>query len=202
MIGPGTRLLYEPLFICPWGTLHSIPEKTVARVMHEDDDLRIVYAGKIDARINTSSAEGIPLDYKTESRRAFPDKKANQFLGYCWLTDSNEIAIQKIGMQGAPWTNKEGLIKKSSSRANHFYLLNYTDELIEDWLENTIYTAKMWITHMETGFYPQHRTSCMEYSRPCAYWRVCEDRREHEEEVLATYYQDSKPWDILNPGRD
>ena len=182
--------------------IHSIPEETIARVMYDDDDLRIIYAGKIDLRINTpDGGSGIPLDYKTEGRKSFPDKKSNQFIGYCWLTESNEICIQKIGFQGAPWAQKDGMQRNSKSRENYQRTLTYTDEVIEDWIENTIYTCRQWVTNMHTGFFPQNRTACNQYGKPCSFWRVCEDKRENEQEVLSIYYQAKEPWDIFKAKR-
>ena len=84
-----------------WNDIISI-EKIASKVIYEDVDQVLMYEGKIDLIIGlkmSGLSVATPIDHKTYSRRYPISDMNNQFLGYCWLLDSNYIMINRIGFQ-------------------------------------------------------------------------------------------------------
>ena len=75
------------------------PEEKVVKVLFEDEFIKVVWVSLIDVQIKARDGSVIPVDYKTEKRRSDPDKKSNQFIGYCWAKGVNHMLVAKIGLQ-------------------------------------------------------------------------------------------------------
>ena len=165
----------------------DVPEKTLTRVLYEDEQFIVVWAAKIDVIVDGPGMDKISLDYKTESRRSQPDKKANQFTGQAYVTDRLEIAVQKIGLQ-----------KTDNTRKNHFYLLAYEAGEIADWVDNTMEWVKHYLFYAKRQRFPENRTSCHQWARPCQFFRICESPGPDEKAVTAGhYYTQVEAWNPL-----
>ena len=164
-------------------------ETNEAKVIFEDENYVFFWTGKIDVRVSGPGFEDIPLDYKSESRRFTPDKKANQFMGYAWLTDSTDLAIQKVSLQ-----------ETKKYRTHPFYHLSWMQEEIDDWVENTIGVIKQYVFYRDIKWFPQHRPNCMAFGRPCSFTRICEAGGS-KQEIASANYVVGEPWSILR-GRE
>src|SRR5204862_6305778 len=71
------------------------------------------------------------VDHKSSSRRGTPSGLDNQFLGYCWALDVNNLVINKIGFQKT--------LKNEDKFERH--VKSYSKELLDEWRVNSIRSA-------------------------------------------------------------
>lgn len=159
-------------------------ESPFARVLHEDDELKIIYCGVIDLLTNVAI-----VDHKTSSRRGEPTGLSNQFMGYCWALGTNNLVINKIGFQKT-LKNEEKFER---------YTKSYPPELINEWKENTICKAKSLykdLLDIENMSRKKNYTSCDKYSG-CIFQKVCETVPEARDFVIQRDYLIGEPWKPL-----
>lgn len=166
--------------------ISSLPEKKHIRVLFEDDAIRIVYVALIDVEINLNGVP-TPVDYKTEKRKSDPDKKSNQFIGYCWIRDVNHMIVAKIGLQKS----------LPPSEKYRTYNITYTNEEIAEWKREVIYSCRQLLGYYATEYWPKNRTSCFKFNRMCAFAPICEAPPSQRNRVIATQYQEGKKWNPL-----
>lgn len=143
-----------------WNNIVSV-ERVGSKVLFEDDDIIILYEGKIDLVLKIGN-ELIPIDHKHSGSRRDPNQLANQFKGYCWLLGTNNCIVNEIGFQ------------KTVDAKDKFrrHTISYSDNIISEWINNTV----LWIKHQlgleELGLAPRNYTSCDKYSG-CDYKHIC-----------------------------
>src|SRR5208337_1490553 len=125
-------------------------EETASKILFENDDLVIVYQGRLDLGIYMPSCPNLPVDHKSSSRRGKPTYLSNQFRGYCWLLDVNNIIINKIGFQKS--------LKPEEKFERH--TLSYSPDLIEEWRQWAIFKILEYIENSKHEIYPPDFTSC------------------------------------------
>lgn len=161
-------------------------EKVASKVMYEDDEIVIVYEGKIDLGIALSNYPIMIVDHKTEKRKNPASDMTNQFMGYCWLLDTQNIIINRIGMQTT--------VKPADKFIRE--VLSYSKARLEEWKNNSIFWIKQAIQYIEHDIYPMNLTSCDKYSG-CTYRSVCKCSPEDRDLQLQKLFQIRETqWDV------
>lgn len=158
-------------------------EKVGSKVMFESESLKLIYTFKIDLVAEQGKIIA-PFDHKTGQRRHSPTSMSNQFIGYCYGLNTNNIVINKIGFQKtlAP-----------SQRFNRF-ILTIDDQRIEEWIKNTIWWSHQIVEAEESGYWPQNLTTCDKYSG-CPYTPICETDPESRLYKIERDFQIGETWD-------
>ena len=164
-----------------WETLAI--EEVGAKVLFEDDYLKVIYNFKID-RLARNGSIIAPWDYKTSKRRTETSSLSNQFIGYAWGTDSSYVVIDKIGFQ------------KTLKREERFQriILPYEQERITEWQQNAIHWAFVYDACLNTGKFTMNLTSCDKYSG-CIYRPICEKGPSSRQWVIERDFQPRETWD-------
>jgi PD-(D/E)XK nuclease superfamily len=188
----------------PWMTLAV--EEVASRILFENEELKIVYTGKIDRFVEQGNIRA-PMDHKSSERRGDVSSMSNQFIGYCFLLDCYNIIIDKIGFQKT---------LKPSERFQRF-VLTIDDGRIDEWKDNSISTI---LLHLMTTspddidaleYFRIYRslnrlseesmqsnmnlTSCDKYSG-CTYRAICESNPEGREWIKERDFIVRTPWDV------
>lgn len=169
----------------PWSTLAV--EEIASKIMYEDDDLQIIYTGKID-RVVEQGRIRAPMDHKSSSQRSDPTTLSNQFIGYPWLLGMQQIIVDKVGFQ------------KTLKRQERFqrYVLTIDALRQQEWVNNSIYWIKKF--HQESilgGHFPMNLTSCDKYGS-CIYSKICEINPEGRNWKKESEFVVGQKWD---PGK-
>lgn len=165
-------------------------EEPFSEVLYERPDepgregIRILYEGIIDLIVEHPSPHGIYIvDHKTASRRGNPQKLSNQFMGYCWALNMNQVIINKVGFQ------------KTLSASERFQRLfvQYERDLIREWVQQAIYWAQVLIGYMDQNYFPPNFTSCDKYGG-CIFQQVCGTIPQVRDFKLQSFYYQGEPW--------
>lgn len=184
-----TSVLYQFSEYCkfysndPWSTLAV--EEVATRIMFEDDELQIIYSGKIDRVVEQGNIRA-PMDHKTSERRSDPSSLSNQFIGYCWILGMQNIVIDKIGFQKT---------LKPTERFQR-YILTIDDSRVQEWLENSIFWIRSWVeNNLKKDHFPMNLTSCDKYGS-CIYSSICESSPEGRDWKKERDYVLGDTWDV------
>lgn len=161
-------------------------EEVGSKILFEDETTKIIYNFKIDMVAEQGSIIA-PFDHKTSSRRQAPNSLSNQFIGYCFGLDVNNIVINKIGFQ------------KTLSRSDRFqrFILTIDQARIEEWKANSTYWAFEILKHQESNYWPMNLTSCDKYSG-CIYSHICEKTPESRQMTIDRDYRIGEKWDVAS----
>jgi PD-(D/E)XK nuclease superfamily len=162
-------------------------EQVASKVMYADENLTIVYDAKIDWIISLGNTPILPVDHKTSSRRGMTNEMSNQFMGYCWMLSTNNIMVNKIGLQ------KTVKPKDKFERP----IISYAPSVIDAWINNSVWWIKHILDCEERGVWPQNLTSCDKYNSVCQFYDVCKSPTESREHTLSSLYDiRTAPWDV------
>jgi len=167
---------------CSWQILEV--EKPFARVIHEDENIKIIYCGIIDLLTNVAI-----VDHKSSSRRGTPSGLSNQFMGYAYSLDVHNVVINKVGFQKT-LKNEEKFERHTKS---------YPTDNLNEWKENTIkvgleiYKGLNDVLELQKN---KNFTSCDKYSG-CIFQRICESSPEAREFVIQKDYRIGDSWKPL-----
>lgn len=170
-----------------WTDIRGV-EIISSRVLHEDDDLMIVYESKNDLIVGLPNGKLMPVDHKTVSKRKPPKELSNQFLGYCWMLDVKTVTINDIGYQQT--------LKPEETFMRH--VLTFNSDAISEWREQTVWWVKHTLDNASSGYFPPNFTAChRDTNMICSYLEVCKTQRGVRELKLKSLY-DIRPWDPGN----
>ena len=163
-------------------------EQSFSKVLYRREDspeldgLQILYEGVIDLIAETPHGIFV-IDHKTASRRSSPARLSNQFMGYAWATGSWNIIINRIGFQ------------KTLSEQERFQRIfhSYNQQLIDEWVEQTVYWTNMLVGYIDNNYFPPNFTSCDKYSG-CIFQEVCEAIPDVRDFKLQTKFYVGEPW--------
>jgi len=164
-------------------------EKPFAKKIYEDDSMIIIYQGMIDLGVRYPGEVLTVIDHKTGERDDAPSQLENQFLGYAWAFDTQNVVVNKINFYKEIHTGND---KQQSFRR---YTLSYSKGLIEEWVEDTISDAHVLLSYTELGMFNRRRASC---KRPmeCPFFSICKQERGAREFIKRSKYSVGKHWDV------
>jgi hypothetical protein len=166
-----------------WNDIAAV-EQVGSKILYEDDNLIILYEVKIDLIISLQG-KLIPIDHKSSSSRREPNHLSNQFKGYCWFLESNNIIQNEIGFQKT--------VKPVDKFRRH--VISFASSIIEEWVTNTIFWVNLQIGMNDNGISPRNYTSCDKYSG-CELKHICmADPGEYREFKIRELLTERK-WDV------
>jgi hypothetical protein len=162
-------------------------ERPFAKVLYEseEDDLRIVYEGVVDLVADTQAGETV-VDHKSSRRNTDPTSLplSNQFKGYAWALGINNVVINKIGFQKT-LPPKDKFVR---------HPISYSQEILDEWVANSVFWGKMLAFYLETETFPQNFTSCDKYSG-CIFCKAClTEKGDAREWILDQEFHKGEAW--------
>jgi len=168
-------------------------EESFSFVIHEDEELIILYEGKIDLDAKFPVIGPSIYDHKFRAMKADYIGLDNQLIGYSVAKKLNMVFINEIGMQ------KSYEPEKKFRRV----AVPIGDGVKERWLKNTIIWAKILDYSIQQNIWPQSHlktppagvTQCVK----CQYNRICNS--ENDEEMarkIEDHFHIGKRWDVGN----
>ena len=168
--------------------LHIVAvENPFLYLLHEDDEVRIHLAGKIDIITSDNKYENKPMDHKSYDRTYEVNRMSNQFKNYCYATKSNYLDVNLIGFQ-------------KTLKPHEKYRrvpLSYDPYILEAWKQNVIKVMYHYLTCIAENSWPLNETSCDKYNRRCEYFNVCDSSgAEAKFYKLNADFITVEPWDV------
>lgn len=163
-------------------------EEPFIKSLYESDELRVLYAGKIDLVATSSRYQWnpTPFDNKSSSRNQTPSGRSNQFFGYCDAINSNLLVVNRVGLQ------------KTLTPAEKFkrHILSYPKEYREAWVVNTIKWAHKLVWAIDNEEFEENLSSCDKYSG-CTFRSICESSTpEAREWKIQSQFITGEKWDV------
>jgi hypothetical protein len=164
-------------------------EEVRQALIYEDDDMRVMWKAKFDSILDMPGGF-TSCDYKSMKQRRETNSNSNQFIGHCVLLQSRNVMVDKIGFQTS---------LKPEEKFDRI-LLSYSADRIAEWMFDIVpYYAQMYLTYTVTGIWPANFTHCENKFGTCEYYRdVCSTDRNMRETALRLYFDEVKPWDVVN----
>jgi hypothetical protein len=149
-------------------------EESFSFVIYEDEELIIVYEGKIDLQAEFPVLGVSIMDHKWRAMKADYNPLDNQLIGYSIATNQNFIYINEVGLQ------KSYAAEKKFRRVT----INIGDGVKARWLKNTIQWAKILDYNLQNNIWPQSHlktaplgiTQCAK----CQFNRICNSENDEE----------------------
>lgn len=114
-------------------------EEKLSRVLYEDDRYVMLWEGTKDLLVERTDGDILPYDHKTEKSKWNISQLNNQFLGYCFLANSNRMVRNAIGFQTS----------KPPSEKFYRTMYSFSHSAIAWWRETTISKIKEILVHYE-----------------------------------------------------
>jgi hypothetical protein len=149
-------------------------EESFSFVIHEDDELIVVYEGKIDLHAKFPTLGNSLMDHKWRAMKADYIGLDNQLLGYSVKEDTNLVYVNEVGLQ------KTYTPEKRFRRVP----VPIGRGVKERWIKNTIMWAKILDYNIQQNVWPQSHlktppagiTQCAK----CQYNRICNSENDEE----------------------
>ena len=173
--------------------IHDV-ERAFARVIYEDEYIRIIITGKIDIYLTEPAVNGneayvnIPWDHKTYERDFEVSRLTNQFQNYADTVGSQYLRVNRIGLQKTlPPEDKFKRVR-----------LSYDKDILDDWRRNVVHVIlHEYLTCVETGYWPMSFTSCYAWNRKCEYYDICNTSGSANKAwKLEQDFATVSPWDV------
>lgn len=147
-------------------------EDYFAKILYEDDDIRIIFVGIVDLGVDNRGHKQV-WDHKTSERASNPQPFNNQFVGYSWATGVDTIVVNTINMTPlfTPKLGKESSIQ-GDKRFKRFWF-SYPDSVKERWRFNAARQVLRLVEACKDGYFEQDLTSCNKFNHPCIYQPLC-----------------------------
>lgn len=173
--------------------IHEV-ESAFARIVYEDDVVRIILTGRIDLLVDIPSVGGsssytnLPIDHKSFKRDFEVPRLSNQFMNYCSAADSNYIKVNRVGLQRT--LPPEQKFKR--------VILSYDPIMLKDWETNVIRVLlTRYLNCVASGYWNMNFTSCFKFNRKCEYYEICETSGEENKlRKLSEGFDTISPWDV------
>lgn len=165
-------------------------ESVRTRTIYEDDELIVGWKSKLDRIIDMSNGM-MPVDTKTMKQRRDTNSNNIQFMGQCFITDSRQMMIDKVGFQ----TSLKPHEKFERS------IVNYTFDRLEEFKNEIVpHYARMLLAYSEADNFPPNFTHCENKFGSCDFYKhdVCNSDRRMRDETLAIYFKEGRKWDPTN----
>lgn len=168
------------------GIITEFVERAFLCLLYEDDELRIGYAGKIDWGGTQPSHGKCNMDHKSSKRKTDALALSNQFTAYSYFTQTPTLIVNKVGFQ------KTLDVTERMTRQP----LLYPPFKLERWKNNTIWWGQQYAYYLDSGTFPENRTSCDKYGG-CIYQPICDSSTEEGRKMaMSAHYVQGSPWDV------
>ncbi len=168
----------------------SLEVETVkAKVLYEDDEIRILWKSKLDWIVDTN--QGIfPVDHKTMKQNRQTNSMNNQFIGQCLMMGTRNVFINKIGFQTT--LKPEEKFVRTAISYSAARLLEWQSETLPVW-------AKHLLMYTEGEHYPPNFTNCEGKYGNCIFYKdVCSGDPSMREENIKLNFMVGKEWNPTN----
>lgn len=162
-------------------------EKIHKKVIFEDDELKLLYVGKVDLEVMDHPIMRKAVDHKTYDRWFEPLPTENQFTGYATILDIDHVCVNKIGFQSSYSADKK------FRRIN----LTYSAAKKHEWIHNTARLVKDMLFCLESNTFPMRRTSCGMYGG-CDYLPLCSLDPRARDVAIPKLYRIGEVWNPEN----
>lgn len=145
-------------------------EVEFAKVIYEDEDVRIIDQGKIDLLVKHKRLSNLQIvvDHKYSSKNYPTSGRDTQNLNYCLVTGRRDFVINQLGDQ------KTLPIEKRMVRTHYCYGDHQIEEFKNDVIYWTLETVRTQVKAMNYDYIPANRRSCMKFGKKCTYFDLCE----------------------------
>lgn len=156
--------------------------------LFEDDEIRIIFEGKIDLVCINPLRNNMRLviDHKTGSRNSVPSGLSNQFMGYCVVSGTKLAIMNRIGFQKTLPPDKKFVR----------HILPYPQKVLDEWVEWTIWRARFIAACIQEGSFHPDFTKCDEYGG-CQFKDVCLAPPETRDDMLMRFFRKGERHDIF-----
>lgn len=162
-------------------------EQPFLYLLHEDDNIKIHMAGKIDLITTDNRYTNLPSDHKSFDRTYEVGRMGNQFKNYATATKSMFLEVDKIGFQ-------------KTLKPHEKYLrvpISFDPLVLEAWKDNVVRVMYWYVECVADNKWPLNETSCDKFNRKCEYYDVCDSSgQEAKDFKLAMNYIQIEPWDV------
>lgn len=154
--------------------------------LYEDDNIKVLISGKPDLIFRYSHANEVNvMDHKKMSRHFDYSLLRNQFLLYATAMKTDTVIVNRVGFQKT---------KKPEERFLRQPFI-YRKEILDEWKEDAIQSAREMLVRHEAGIYNRNRTSCEKFSG-CFLQKYCSTRPSAREFLIGTEYSIGERWDV------
>ena len=160
-------------------------EQVASKVIYEDEETIFIYDAKPDLIVRASNLPLLLVDHKhVKSNRAVCEM-SNQFMGYCWILGANNICVNSVGFQKTLPMNKKFLR----------HIISYSQGVIDDWVENTIWWMRMIEHFTSSGQWPAYLASCDKFDG-CIFQEICLTDPFVREIKMHRQFDVAETWDV------
>jgi hypothetical protein len=147
-------------------------EESFSIPLYEDDDLILVYEGKIDLKCELPNLGKTLLDHKFRARMVDYSPLDNQFIGYAIAEDTNVMYVDEIGMQKS----------KEPKERYRRVPLSFTTGMKDRWIKNTIGWGKTLDFYLQNNYWPMQWLTGREgpLCRQCEFHDICDSDNDAE----------------------
>lgn len=158
-------------------------EQSFSETLFDSPELTVLYEGIIDLVINHKDLGYIPVDHKTYKSRQRYFEVTNQFVGYAWAVGCTHL-----------YRNDIGFVKKEDKFFRD--LLSFHEDVIEDWREQALHWANMYLYYTKHGVWPANFTSCDKFGG-CMFQALCRATPDVRNWKKTIEYEVGEAWDPL-----
>lgn len=162
-------------------------EKSILYLLHETEDWKFYFSGKIDLIVSDNQYTNLPIDHKSYERKFPTTRMSNQFKNYANALQSNFLVVNKIGFQ-------------TTLPAHEKFLripLSFDPLIMDQWKANVIRKVEWYVDCLVNDSWPMNETSCDKFNRKCEYHDVDDASGEEAKNYkLMTMFKDGEPWDV------
>ena len=166
-------------------------EEPFSFVIHEDEELVVLYEGKIDLHAEFPVLGKSVYDHKFRAAKADYIGLDNQFIGYSIFADTNLMYVNEVGLQ------KSYEPEKKFRRVP----INIGDGVKQRWIKNTIMWAKILDFNIQNNIWPQShlKTPPLGISQcvKCTFNNICNSENDQEmARKIEDYYHIGERWNV------
>jgi hypothetical protein len=157
-----------------------------AKVLFEDDEIRLIVEGIIDF-LGSNNSASVVMDHKTGTSE--PYLLDNQFQLYACVADKEYVIVNRI-LFGE---------KVNSPYKFQRVAYKYSDEMKKSFINAIITKAKRIDTSFRKGYFEPNFSACRNYNHPCAFYEICTQEEKYWPAVISTSFEEKEPF---NPMKD